>query len=281
MPEGLAPADEVVDNPCGRKAGSDNSRYKPLRLEGLEVDGFDLDGADGGSEVSCEHADFVSSRGEAGIDYAFLHVMDMIRPARPGQTIQFVLDSAPKQGLVKIGIRLSGVDDILNDDDVELLITNTAERPLLGTDGEIIPGSSVAALDDPAFQTRMRGAITDGVLEAGPADVAVGHINLLVVQDRVVSLREARLRANVSIRPDGAMVVDSLLGGWWEREALTEAVGQALLTIGANRGELDCVLDAHMDHSLGGEACDAMSMIFHVQAVSGFITGLDDAAGGE
>ena len=104
----------------------------------------------------------------------------MVRPARPGQTIEVVLESAPSQGLVKIGIRASGVDDILNDEEVEVTVTTTRDTPLLGTDGEIIAGGSVAADDDPALQATFKGRIEDGVLHAGPADIAVGKVDLLV-----------------------------------------------------------------------------------------------------
>ena len=31
-----------------------------------------------------------------------------------------------------------------------------------------------------------------------------------------------------------------------------------------------------MDHAMDGETCDAMSMTFRVEAVSGFITGLEE-----
>ncbi len=48
-----------------------------------------------------------------------------------------------------------------------------------------------------------------------------------------------------------------------------------MTTIGANRGELECVWERFSDYSSDGENCDGMSMIFRVTAVSGFITGLD------
>jgi hypothetical protein len=275
FPEGLASADEEAPNPCGLDANTDNTLYEPLALEGLEVDGFDLDGEDSQGSGLCEHTDFVSPDGGSGIDFAFIHVIDMIRPARPGQTIEVVLASAPSQGLVKIGIRVSGVDDLTNDDEVDVLVMTTRDTPLLGTDGEIIAGCSVASDEDPTFQTRFNGRIEDGVLLAGPADIAVGKVDLLVIQDRVISLKGTMLRATVTERPDGLFDVDGLLAGWWVRDEMLEAIGHAVLTIGANKGELECVLDNHMDHAMDGVTCDAMSMIFRVKAVSGFITGLD------
>ena len=280
-PDGLVEGDARVANPCAREGATNNDRYTPLELDGLEVDGFDLDGVDGQGDGPCGHTDYVSASGETGVDYGFLHVMDMIRPARPGQTIETVLASAPSQGLVRIGIRISGVDDLVDDDEVRLLFTNIAETPLLGGDGQPLAGGSVPALNDTRFQSEMYGEIVDGVLYAGPADVSMGHINLLVVEDRVVTLRDARVRATVSERSTGGLEVDGLIAGWWERESMIEAMGQAILAIGSNRGELECVLDGYSDHSTDGETCNAISTMLSVEAVSGFITRLVDPFEGD
>jgi hypothetical protein len=274
-PEGLTSSDEEAPNPCGLDLQTDNSVYEPLVLEGLEVDGFDLDGAHSEGEGPCPHSDFTSSDGRTGIDFAFLHVIDQIRPARPGQTIAVVLESAPAQGLVRIAMRVSGVDDLQQDDHVEVMVTTTIDGPLLGTDGRIIAGSSVTSHQDPAFQSYFKGQINDGVLTAGPGDLTVGEVNFLVVEDRIIRLKDARVRATFAQRPDGMWDAETVLAGWWRREDIVHAVGEAILAIGSNPGELECVLDQHMDHASDGETCDAMSMMFKVSAVSGFITGLD------
>ena len=75
--------------------------------------------------------------------------------------------------------------------------------------------------------------------------------------------------------------MESVLSGWWLRDDMYEAIGNAVLAIGANEGELECVLDGYADHSTDGVSCDAMSMMFNVRAVSGFITGLDELQMGE
>ncbi len=279
VPEGIAAQPETVANPCGLKKGTDNSTYQPLQLAGLRVDGFDLDGADSQGGGPCPHSDYLSPAGVPGVDYGFLHVMDMIRPARPGQTIEVVLRSAPSQGLVRIGIRMSGVDDLENDDAVEVRIVTTAEAPLKGANGEILAGSSVAVDPDPAFRSTLPGRIVDGVLHAGPGDVTMGKINLLVAQDRVIALKDVRVRATLEPLATGGLAVDARIAGWWQRDSMVEAIGKAILTIGANPGELKCVLDKHADHSLDGATCDAMSTMLRARAVSGFITGLPDTSG--
>ncbi len=279
VPVGTKAQAETVPNPCGQKKGTDNSRYEPLLLDGLPVDGFDLDGVDSKDDGPCPHRDHVGPNGEKGIDYAFLHVMDMIRPARPGQTIETVLASAPSQGLIRIGIRVSGLDDLQNDDAVTVQVVTTAAAPLLGANGKILPGSSVPVDPDKTFRSTFQGRIQDGVLTAGPGSLKIGKIDLLVAQDRVIALQSVRLRAQIKTLANGEVEVDSRMGGFWQRDAMMEAMGYAVQTIGANAGELECVFDKHADHALDGKTCDAMSTILRTRAVAGFITGLDDAGG--
>ncbi|MCO4761312.1 MAG: hypothetical protein KC502_07400 [Myxococcales bacterium] len=279
VPEGIQASSKTVANPCGVKKGTDNTLYEPLVLDGLKIDGFDLDGTDTQGDGICPHTDYVSPSGTKGVDYGFLHVMDMIRPVRPGQTVEVVLKSAPAQGLMRIGLRLKGVDDLLEDDDVSVQIVTTAETPLLGADGQILAGSSVAVDPDPAFHSTLPGRIEGGVLHAGPGDVTMGKINLLVATDRVIAFKNVRIRAALKARPTGGYEADAIIAGWWERESMSQAIGKAILAIGANQGELQCVLDKYADHSLDGKTCNAMSTILRAKAVSGFITGLPDGAG--
>jgi len=273
-PDGLEESGEEAANPCGLDLATDNSVYEPLKLDGLTVDGFDLDGEGSILEGPCAQADFVSSDGREGIDFGFIHVIDQIRPARPGQTIEVVLESAPAQGLVRIAMRLDGVDDLANDDDVDLIVTTTIDGPLLGTDGRIIAGSSVTSHPDPAYHSYLKGQINDGVFTAGPGDVVIADVNLLVVQDRLIVLKDAMARGTFTQRGNGLFDVEAILAGWWERADIVHAIGEAILAIGSNPGELDCVLDNHMDRITDGVTCDAMSMMLSVRAVSGFITGL-------
>ena len=276
FPEGLDAPRPPTQNPCGGSQLTDNTMYTPLTLDGLEVEGFDLDDTVSADDDGlCGQADYVGPDGADGVDYAFLRVIDMIRPARPGQTVQTVLSSAVAQGLIRAGLRVTGIDDWDNDDAVDILVTHMLDTPLLGTNGAVIGNSSVQADTDPAFQTRLRGAIVDGVLTTEPADLALGHINLLVVRDRIIELRDAVIRARFVVRDDGVVEVAGHLSGWWLNANMRDVIGQAVQTIGANPGELDCVQAQWSDYSSDGATCDGMSMIFTVSAVSGFLTGLE------
>jgi hypothetical protein len=277
-PEGIGQSTEVTTNPCGLDAGTDNTMYEPLIYDEVVVTGFDMDGTVSSSDEGlCGQADFPGTDGGDGVDYAFLHVIDMIRPIRPDQIARGVLAQAPSEGLINFGIRLSGVDDLENDDSVEVLVITTIEPPQRGTDGRIIPLSSVTIDPTPEWRTTFNGRIVDGVLTTEPADFVLGDIDLLVIFDRVIRLSDARLRATFIERDNGVIEVDGLLSGWWSRENMLHAISQVVTAIGANDGELACAFDTWADRSTDGETCDSMSMIFKVGAVSGFLTDFETA----
>ncbi len=276
-PEGLGESDTDAVNPCGLDTITDNTIYRPLLFDDVIVDGFDLDGAastgDGGL---CPQADYTGIDGLPGVDYAFLGIIDMIRPIRPDQVARGVLANAPSEGLINFGIRLSGVESLENDDSIEVFVAPTTEVPLRGTDGRIIPRSSVPIDPNPAWQNTFRGQILDGVLTTEPADFTLGNINLIIVFDRVLELKDARIRATFEEVREGVIEVDSILAGWWATDNMIETIGEVVLAIGANDGELQCSAEMWADGSSDGTSCDMTSMIFKTVSVSGFLTGFED-----
>ena len=272
-PPGLEESDEVAANPCGLNAGTDNTTYRPLLFDSVVVDGFDLDGVSSADDSgACGQRDYAGADGSDGIDYAFLRIIDMIRPIRPDQVARVVLAEAPSEGLINFGIRLSGVDSFENDDSVEVFVAPTAEVPLRGTDGEIIPLSSVPIVSNTDWHTTWRGRIVDGVLETEPTDFTLGNVNLIIVFDRVMKLRDARLRATFTEVREGVVEMRSQLSGWWSTDNMLDTIAEIVLAIGANDGELACSADMWADASSDGQSCDLTSMIFQTVAVSGFLT---------
>lgn len=278
-PEPIAQSDEEVPNPCGLDGTTDNTIYRPLLFSDAIVNGFDLDGITSVDDAGlCGQADYLSPNGSTGVDYAFLGVIDLIRPIRPDQVARGVLANAPSEGLINFGIRVSGVDSLENDDQIELLVTDVSEVPLRGTDGRIIARASVPVEPNPDWQTTFSGRIVDGVLTAGPTDFNLGDIDLIIIEDKVLRLRDAMIRATFTERADGVLELSSTLSGWWPRDNMIDTIGGIVLAIGSNDGELQCAASLWADGSSDGVDCDLVSTIFEVDAVSGFLTGLD---GGE
>lgn len=276
-PEPIDESDQQASNPCGLEGATDNTFYRPLLFSDARVDGFDLDGAVSvDDEGLCGQADYLGLDGSPGVDYAFLGIIDLIRPIRPDQVARGVLANAPSEGLINFGIRLSGVDSLANDDEIEVLITDVSEVPLRGTDGSIIARGSVSVDPNPDWQTTFRGRIVEGVLTAGPVDFTLGDIDLIIIDDRVLHLRDAMIRATVTERSDGALKLSATLSGWWSRQNMIDTIGGIVLAIGANDGELACAAQLWADGSSNGSDCDLVSTIFEVTAVSGFLTGLEE-----
>lgn len=164
-----------------------------------------------------------------------------------------------------------------NDDAIEVFIAPTSEVPLRGTDGRIIPLASVPIDPTPEWQTTFRGQIVDGVLTTEPADFTLGNLNLIIVFDRVLHLDGARIRATFREVREGVIEMDSTLSGWWSTDNMIDTIGQIVLAIGANEGELLCSANMWADGSSDGTTCDMTSMIFSTRSVSGFLTGLEEA----
>lgn len=277
-PEGLGESDTDAPNPCGLATTTDNTIYRPLLFDGVAVNGFDLDDiVSNGDSGLCGQADYPGIDGSPGVDYAFLGIIDMVRPIRPDQVARGVLANAPSEGLINFGIRLSGVDSLENDDSIDVFVAPTSEVPLRGTDGRIIPRSSVPIDPNPAWQTTFRGQIVDGVLTTEPADFTLGNIDLIIVFDRVLELREARIRATFRELREGVIEMDSILTGWWLTDNMIETIGDIVLAIGANDGELQCSAQMWADASSDGTSCDMTSMIFKTISVSGFLTDIEEA----
>ncbi|MDH3199878.1 MAG: hypothetical protein OEM15_03190 [Myxococcales bacterium] len=277
-PEGLSESDTDATNLCGLDTITDNTTYRPLLFDDVVVNGFDLDDAvSTGDSGLCAQADYTGIDGSSGVDYGFLGIIDMIRPIRPDQVARGVLANAPSEGLINFGIRLSGVESLENDDSVEVFVAPTSEVPLRGTDGRIIPRSSVPIDPNPEWQTTFRGQIVDGVLTTEPADFTLGNIDLIIVFDRVLELRGARIRATFTEIREGVIEVDSILAGWWSNDNMIDTIGDIVLAIGANDGELQCSAEMWADGSSDGTSCDMTSMIFRTVSVSGFLTGFEEA----
>lgn len=261
-------AEEDVENPCGIL---DNTMYRPFDLSGLAVDGFDHDGETTSTDGACAPADFDSPDGVPGIDYAFLRLIDTVLPLRPGQAVSVVLGNAVASNNFRLGFRISGLDDPSNDDSVQIHFRAIEDTLIIGPDDLPIPLQSLTIDPNPAFFATFEGRVEDGVLTAEADEVSFGRINLIVISDRVIDLTNARIRATIS-GTDGSYRLDGVVGGWWQKTNLLEAISFALLTIGANGGELECAFDMYADFASDGRECDSISTLFDVSAVQVYLT---------
>jgi hypothetical protein len=247
--------------------------------------GMDLDGGDPGPD-GCPHENFESPDGQQGIDNQEYRVMGCTPEVRGGEqgegnsgTGQF-----HRSGEWTQVILLRGVDSLINDDEVEVIYANTADRAVTSQDGEFLPGASyVIDVTPPRNRNVLRGKITDGVLTTEPADIKLAQT---WGQSRQRDLRGARSqydyrrgRLRLQFHADGSLT--GMLGGY--RPVFDLIAAPAIGGLGsATVAGIDCAqqlatarkfADGLRDPKTG--QCTAVSSAAQIRAIPAFVIDID------
>ncbi|MBU6160784.1 MAG: hypothetical protein KGO50_06655 [Myxococcales bacterium] len=166
-------------------------------VEGGRVPGIDLDDrvSDNRDALGCFQADATAPDGTPGVDAAFSTLLPALE-AVGGDAIEGLVQSAINMGELLLAMEVTGLDDPLNDDCVQVRISRGAGVPSLGTDGLLLAGQTYER-DPEGPESLITGAtIRNGVLEAGPFELALP----LQVFDRFIlfNVRQARLKVQVT-----------------------------------------------------------------------------------
>jgi hypothetical protein len=178
--------------------------------EGLDVDGtVSVDG----DPDHCGKADFTSPDGRPGVDNQFATLLPLIEGIVGQENITQLLGAAIANGQLLIVLRLDGVDDLTNDDDVTVRLGAGLGAPYLDADRKYEPyqtfGFDAASAPVSVFEG---GRIVDGVLTAGPAD-AVLPVRVLDANFNL-AVKGSFLRFQVKPEPIyGGAALDGVLGG--------------------------------------------------------------------
>jgi hypothetical protein len=242
------------------------------------VRGFDLDGLVGGGTEpgTCLHEDFDAPDGTPGIDYGLWSFIRQYEPLRQGQLIDSVIKSAVKNGEMSIVMELGGVDDMVNDDNVTVQIFSTQDSPLVGTDGEVLPNSTLAVHPDTKYHSTIAtGSIKDGVLEAGPFDASLKFFIQIVDSDML--LNDSRIRLT-----HGDGTASGILSGHWSVTQIHDIIGKPtsdngpspdIGAAGFNYTEfLEAMEAADADYDQESGTCTVFTTIFRLDAVTAFLT---------
>lgn len=248
--------------------------------------GMDLDGGDPGPD-GCAHENFVSPDGEQGIDNQEYRVMGCTPEARGSDG-----DGEGNSGIGQFHrsgewtqvILLRGVDSLINDDAVEVIYANTADRAITSQAGEFLTGASyVIDVTPPRNRNVLRGKISDGVLTTEPADIKLAQT---WGQSRLRDLRGARSqydyrrgRLRLAFQSDGS--VTGMLGGY--RPVFDLIAAPAIGGIGsATVAGIDCAqqlatarkfADGLRDPKTG--QCTAVSSAAQIRAIPAFVIDVD------
>lgn len=184
--------------------------------------GFNLDGTSDGHATSSTraHEKFVSPDGEQ-VDNQLARVVGCVQGWRKtGFMAEFYSKEVETSPINRHLIEITGVDNEVNDPDVEVSIYKGRDRLVRTASGSFIPLMS-HRIDDrfPQYILRTHGKIVDGVLITDPIALA----RLPLVQIQMVGERQIRdFRLRLKLTPTGA---EGLAGGyevlqtWWNNHS--------------------------------------------------------------
>ena len=270
---------------ASRAAKDDDPCALPERFEALPhnlaqgytiAPGFDLDASnstpDDPGPNACAHSDFSTPSGEPGVDNQLWTVLGCVEGYRRGGTIDEYALGNLREGRRTILVRLDGVDDLHNDDEVELAVYSSADPIPTDSQGALMDQASFSATDDDRFRNVMPARIRDGVITARSPDFQIDFDGQFL--DSEFPLRDAQLR--LEIGADGRL--RGLIGGFWDIERFYDTYAKqasrlGVLTLGFRcpgmLGALRRQADAYPDPKSG--ACTAISTVFRLEGIPAFV----------
>ena len=190
-------------------------------MKGKVAPGMNLDGDTGngtGVAGGCAHENFTGVDGTPGVDNQLYRAMGCTRNYRGvdgkgGDAIDGY-NGLLKTGEHSVVMLLRHVDSLSNDNDVEVILGSTDDRPVLDGQRHFITGASFSFSDrNPAWRNVLHGRIVNGVLTTEPANIRLkrpwgqgGARGARTEWD----LRLGRMR--LAFQPDGS--VKGMFGGY-------------------------------------------------------------------
>jgi hypothetical protein len=266
-----------VATDCDDPGAHPDPGYRTLdaasQLPGLDLDGFASTTARPGPDT-CPHDDFTGPAGEPGIDHQIWRAIGCVRGYQKGDQVDSTLGAAIRDGSFTILLELSGVDDLIEDDSVQVRIFSSTDRAPLSASGQLLPGASLAVHEDARFHSQpARGQIHAGILTTEPIDIRL-EFEVQVI-DFEYWIRDARIR--MQMRPDGSG--EGLLAGYWDLENFYTMISRHFLAESAARflgytcpgfyAALHSQADGHPDPETG--SCTSLSAAWQIEAVPAFV----------
>ena len=197
--------------------------------EGI-VPGFDLDGAvsDPSQPHPCGWDDFTSPYGTPGIDNQAAILSPLFDAVGFGQAHQYLQTSIEASGFF-ILFDLSGVDDLENDPEIDVVYEVGGGSGVMDSAGTLVPYQTMCVQDDSPSVVATEAYIEDGVLHA-KFDAIVLLISMF---ERVYpfTIAETHLMGNIS---GEGFITDGVVGGRLSIEELLNLISK----MGQNQGGL-------------------------------------------
>ncbi len=216
--------------------------------------GIDLDGKTGKN-------DFTSPDGAKGVDNALIGATGCNRTTRDygdPQVADNIITSLASPTLM----RVQGIDDAMNDDDVTVeFYASGSPRDLTGT-GKALPWGSLDIDPDPRFHAKAKARIVNGELITEPFDVRFRMREQII--DSYREIRGARLKAKLG---DGSAIQGSLYGyhtleSMFQPYHQTGTVGLNLMSCPASARAIRQWADGYPDPATGKNTAISAALNF-------------------
>ena len=184
-------APEVKSHCLYPELASPDPDYRTVGGDDVPVFGIDMDGRDStlaqpAAPGSCPHEDLPGINGQVGIDNQYFRVMGC-NPGYQSTGQGNMFNTAMLTGSWGMLIKLNGVDDLQNDEEVEVSIYANGDPIRLSPAREPLAYATYTVHRESRFYAgATRGRIVDGVLRTEPVDVRIPYdVNAMFV-DRVL-----------------------------------------------------------------------------------------------
>jgi hypothetical protein len=244
--------------------------------------GVNLDGDDNGEKPHdpyvCPHEKFTSPIGEKGIDNQYYRAMGCERNHRgPDGKIGDIL-IGNKSALMSdytIVMILRNVHSLVNDDNVEVILSSSHDKPIVDTQQNFIRNASYQVTTNPHWRNVLHGHIVNGVLTTDSKDIVLERQLGNKPRGVPTDWNFARSRLQLVFRPDGTL--GGVIGGY------VPLIMYMLQAIGGSAGsvtvaDIDCssqyktikaLADGERDPTTG--QCNRISSAMHIEAVPAFV----------
>jgi hypothetical protein len=177
-----------------------------VTAEGRVAFGLDLDGAadaDHPAPGTCAHQPFEGPDGRKGVDNQLYRVLGCLSGHRgtrgnDGFVFQYIMERMRSEGLLTYAVELTGVDDMVNDDDVTVGVYQGSDPLIQNAKGEVQADMTQRLAADPRWMNRVKGRIKDGVLTTDVFD-----LNLLGAGLWIPEFHFKHARMELTLQPDG------------------------------------------------------------------------------
>lgn len=227
------------------------------------VRGFDLDGrvSDGTSPEDCDWEDFESPDGVAGIDNQMARLTPLFEPAGLGQAFDYLETSIEDSGFFHL-FELRGVDDLVNDDEVELVYELGGGSALMDTSGNLVAEQTMCVQNDSPSLMADSARIVDGVLHAEFEALTF----VFSMFERVYPFVFMKTKLQIRIDERGHLV-EGLVGGTVSMSALLALVEKGAQNTGGLLEPMTALLSPLGDMPSAEGPCTALSSVFDFSAI--------------